>query len=107
MYGSLYLYLLTQALYSLVILCPGIHTFWKEVFHTLSCILKVYLDPDPLTALFGVPGVNIKFTVGKRPLLPFSYDVPFCLGGEMLPRSHIQDGWRTLCPVLNLGKTFA
>lgn len=37
-------------------LCPSLHGFWTEVFHTLSLILNLYLEPDPMFALFGITG---------------------------------------------------
>ena len=34
--------------------CSSLNKYWWEVFHTLSRVLNIKLDPNPLTALFGV-----------------------------------------------------
>lgn len=34
-------------------LCPRLQTFWHEVFHTISIIMKRNLNPNPLIALLG------------------------------------------------------
>lgn len=36
-------------------LCREIQTFWCSIFRWYSHVLKVNLDPDPETALFGIP----------------------------------------------------
>lgn len=35
-------------------LCPCLNRYWTEVVHTLSRVLQVKLEPQPLVALFGV-----------------------------------------------------
>lgn len=36
--------------------CPSLENYWKEVFQTLSVILKIDLKPNPLVAIFGATG---------------------------------------------------
>lgn len=74
-------------------LCPHLQKSGRDIFHTLSNILKRILDPDPLVALFGI-------TDGEDPHLTF----PECrmvafasllarrtvfLSGRLLPRPHL------------------
>ena len=53
-------------------LCPRLQYFWREVFETVSKILKHNLDPDPLTALFGIADEHLPLTHAQRRLLAFS-----------------------------------
>lgn len=62
-------------------LCPCLHTFWTEVFHTLSQILNVDLELDALFALFVITGDGMQLTAEKRCdllLLPSWLRVLFC-----------------------------
>lgn len=35
--------------------CPGLTDFWSKIFKTLEQTLNTSIDPNPLTALFGIP----------------------------------------------------
>uniref|UniRef100_A0A671TVY8 Reverse transcriptase domain-containing protein n=1 Tax=Sparus aurata TaxID=8175 RepID=A0A671TVY8_SPAAU len=35
--------------------CPGLTDFWSDIFQTLKQALNISLEPNPLTALFGLP----------------------------------------------------
>lgn len=37
--------------------CPQLLEFWSAIFHTLNEVLSNTVDPDPLTALFGILSV--------------------------------------------------
>lgn len=38
--------------------CPKLEHFWRSIFHTVSEVLKLSLEPEPLVALFeAAPGV--------------------------------------------------
>lgn len=52
--------------------CPSLKKFWTEVFHTLSQVLGVSLEPQPLTALFGVTGGQLRLSAGGRRTLAFT-----------------------------------
>lgn len=41
-------------------LCPLVQSFWKSIFNWYSCALKIHIDPDPETALFGVSNILAK-----------------------------------------------
>lgn len=38
--------------------CSKLHTFWSEIFNTLSYICKKRIEPDPVIAVFGVTPSN-------------------------------------------------
>ncbi|KAL0149606.1 hypothetical protein M9458_055133 [Cirrhinus mrigala] len=53
--------------------CPSLERYWRDVFQTLSLILNLELEPDPLIALFGTAGEDdMYFTAIKRRILSFA-----------------------------------
>lgn len=69
--------------------CSDLGKYCREVFHTLSRVLKVKLDPNPLTALFGVMGGEKKLTTTKQHILSFA---------SLLARRAILLRWRDTLP---------
>lgn len=69
--------------------CPGLSTFWTEVFCTLSQIVNVKLEPDPLAALFGFTGERVNLTVEKHRALSFA---------SLLARQAILLKWKDAAP---------
>lgn len=88
--------------------CPSLENFWKEVFRTLSVILKIDLKPNPLVAIFGATGGEVP--TSHQPNVVFCF-LPLCwLGvlfwsdGGMLPRPPTLNGSEMLCLALLLRK---
>lgn len=52
--------------------CPGLNVYWREVFRTLSRILNIKLEPNALTALFGITMEEMQLTQEKRRTLSFA-----------------------------------
>ena len=48
--------------------CPNLETFWTEVFDSISRAYGLVIDPNPLSAIFGVPPDNGQPVVMKRAL---------------------------------------
>lgn len=69
--------------------CSDLGKYWREVFHTLSRVLKVKLEPNPLTALFGVMGGEKKLTTAKQRILSFA---------SLLARRAILLRWKDTLP---------
>uniref|UniRef100_A0A3B1IPQ1 Reverse transcriptase domain-containing protein n=1 Tax=Astyanax mexicanus TaxID=7994 RepID=A0A3B1IPQ1_ASTMX len=44
----------TASLIHMFWLCPSLFKFWTEIFSTLSEVFGMQLDPNPVTAIFGV-----------------------------------------------------
>lgn len=64
-----------------------------EAFHTLSQILNVSLEPDPLFVLFRITEKRVNLTVEKRLAVSFAsfwLDELFCSNGKMLSRPLMQ-----------------
>lgn len=40
--------------------CPHLQHYWAHIFTTLSSVINLDLQPDPLLALFGVPPHGMK-----------------------------------------------
>lgn len=45
---------------------PSLNKHWMVIFHTLSQVLNVKLEQNPLLALFGVTGGEMQLTAEKR-----------------------------------------
>ena len=39
--------------------CPKLHTFWSDIFGTIEQAFSTKIDPNPLTALFGLPSSDM------------------------------------------------
>ena len=42
--------------------CPRLSMYWTEIFQTLSQVFSIELDPNPLAALSGVIGKEMRLT---------------------------------------------
>lgn len=51
--------------------CPSLIGFWKDIFDTLSEICHTQVEPDPLTALFGVSSPTIQLTNMNKGVIAF------------------------------------
>lgn len=51
--------------------CPSLVSFWKDVFSTLSEISSIKIEPDPLTALFGVSSPMLQLSKIKEGVIVF------------------------------------
>ncbi len=69
--------------------CSSLNKYWREVFHTLSWVLNIKLEPNPLTALFGVMGGEKKLTIAKQRTLFFA---------SLLARRAILLRWKDTSP---------
>lgn len=47
------------------------HMFWSCIFHTLSNVLNINVDLDPLTAVFGVIDPNVGKTSSESNMITF------------------------------------
>lgn len=46
--------------------CPSLEKYWREVFQTLSLIVSLDIEPNPLVALFGTIGEGeVRLTLAK------------------------------------------
>ena len=70
--------------------CPSLEQFWREVFQTLSQILNIMLEPNPLVALFGTTGEDdVLLTSSKCRTLSFA---------SLLARRAVLLRWRDAAP---------
>lgn len=70
--------------------CPSLEKYWREVFQTLSLIVGLDIEPNPLVALFGTTGeVDVCLTPAKRRTLSFA---------SLLARRAILLMWRDAAP---------
>lgn len=70
--------------------CPSLEKYWRDVFQTLSLILNLELEPNPLVALFGTTGeVDLRLTPSKSRTLSFA---------SLLARRAILLRWRDAAP---------
>ncbi len=46
-------------------------SFWKDVFSTLSEISGIQIEPDPLTALFGVSSPTLQLSKARKDVIAF------------------------------------
>lgn len=53
-------------------LCPCLNKYWTEVFHKLSQVLQVKIEPNPLVGLFGVWEGSLHLSKEKCRLLASS-----------------------------------
>ena len=52
--------------------CPKLSRFWSSIFQTFSDCFGHVLDPDPVLAIFGVPGVNSPLTGSNLTVAKFT-----------------------------------
>ena len=52
--------------------CPSLHTFWSEVFGTISNSIDIPIDPVAMTALFGVLPIDLTLPRYKTDLIAFT-----------------------------------
>lgn len=69
--------------------CSSLNKYLREIFHTLSQVLKIKLKPNPLTALFGIMEGEEQLPVEKHHTLSFS---------SLLARRAILLKWRDTSP---------
>ena len=70
--------------------CPSLEKYWREVFQTLSLIVGLDMEPNPLIALFGTTDdVNVRLTPAKRRTLSFA---------SLLARRALLLRWRNAAP---------
>ncbi len=71
--------------------CPSLEKFWREVFQTLSLIVSLDIEPDPLVALFGTMGgeTDVRLTPARRRTLSFA---------SLLARRAILLRWKDAAP---------
>ena len=51
--------------------CPVLHSFWREIFETLSKVTRKLIEPNPMIALFGVCPSIIKLSSLEAALVAF------------------------------------
>lgn len=52
--------------------CTSLNKYWRYILHTLSRVLNIKLEPNPLIALFGVMEEEEELTTSKRCTLSFA-----------------------------------
>lgn len=51
--------------------CPCLQSYWSQIFSSLSAVLQVPLDPDPLLALFGTHSKTLNLSRLKSDFAAF------------------------------------
>lgn len=51
--------------------CPVLYSFWREIFETLSKITRKLIEPNPMTALFGVCPPTIQLSPLEAAFIAF------------------------------------
>ena len=51
--------------------CSSFTNYWREIFHTLSRVLGIRLEPSPLIALFVLMEAEIEFSIEKQRTISF------------------------------------
>ena len=70
--------------------CSNLTSFWCQIFDTLSTVLEVDLNPEPYTALFGLPPLmTLCLPASKRRVLAFT---------TLLARRLILFKWKQVAP---------
>lgn len=70
-------------------LCPSLHSYWTEIFHSLSNIVGQRVEPTPLGALFGVFPSLPSLSRSEKDVLAFV---------TLLARRLILTNWKTPSP---------
>ena len=66
--------------------CSKLNTFWSNIFNTFTYICKKKVDPDPITATFGIAPNNFGISKHQSDLIAFS---------TLLARRLILLGWKS------------
>ena len=69
--------------------CPALHSFWRDIFGTLSQVTHKVIEPNPMTALFGTPPSTIP---------PSSSEATFIAFVTLLARRLILLRWKSSTP---------
>lgn len=67
--------------------CPSLETYWSGVFKTLSEVLNISIEPNPLTAIFGISADTV--TKIQADVIAFT---------SLLARRRILFGWKSSTP---------
>ncbi len=69
--------------------CPKLSDFWRKVFRCFSVIFSLPLDPNPLTALFGILPESVNLNTLQADSVAFA---------TLLARQLILMNWKSAAP---------
>ena len=69
--------------------CPSLRRYWTEIFKTISDCIEVPIEPNAMTAIFGIPPPALSFSRHKSHLVAFT---------TLLARRLILMKWKSSVP---------